>query len=176
MTITPTDFLTITIARLFHPIIVTRLFCGAFIIFYRTHRSVNQSYSCSLITKRLCIFLVVWKKDWPWFSQVGIDTREKDIAFQNSLPNSQKAEELAKDHAQLTENFNLKWKKKEYNWATIPTTFSDEPKLNDHLTDWKKGNPRCRRYTFREAAQADEENIRKNRSECGTWECVYFLP
>lgn len=34
------------------------------------------------------------------------------IAFQNSLPDAQRAKKFAKEFAQLTAKFNLKWKKK----------------------------------------------------------------
>lgn len=99
------------------------------------------------------------------YKRRGVDLVEtatrNTIAFHNSLPNSQRAEELAKDYAQLTEKFSLKWKEKEEIRATIPTTFPDGQKPNDHLTDWKKGKTRRHRYTGREAAQADEDNIRR---------------
>ena len=68
------------------------------------------------------------------------------VAFQKSLPNSQRAEEFAKEYAELTKRFTAKWKAKEASHQTIPTTFPDEIKPKGHLV-YKKSGKRRRVFT-----------------------------
>lgn len=50
------------------------------------------------------------------YQRKGVDLMESAlrnaIAFHKSLPDSQRAEEFAKEYAQLTEKFQLRWKAK----------------------------------------------------------------
>lgn len=94
--------------------------------------------------------LTIFHSSGDRYQRRGVDLVEaatrSAIAFQKSLPNAQRAEEFAKEFTQLTAKFTLKWKEKEGVREQIPTTFLDEQKPSEKLTDWKKGKTRRRRF------------------------------
>ena len=100
------------------------------------------------------------------FRRGGLDLLHS-VAYQSidlhqSIEDSYRREEYAREHAHIVEKFNKKWQKKELVRPLIPTTFPDEIRPKENLM-YKKGGSRRRAYTGREAAEARETEQRRTR-------------
>ena len=65
-----------------------------------------------------------------------------------SIEDSHRRKEYAREHAHIVEKFNKKWQKKELIRPLIPTTFPDEIRPKENLM-YKKGGSHRRAYTDR---------------------------
>ena len=100
------------------------------------------------------------------FRRGGLDLLHS-VAYQSidlhqSIKDSQRRKEYAREHAHIVEKFNKKWQKKELIRPHIPITVPDEIRPKENLM-YKKGGSRRRAYTDREAAEARETKQRCTR-------------
>lgn len=88
------------------------------------------------------------------------------MTSQKSLPNLQRAEEFAKEYAELKKRFMAEWKVKEAERQTIPTTYPDEIKPKGNLV-YKKSGKRGRVFTGPQLAKHNVQQSKRKKRQGG---------